>query len=57
MLNTKMERNQPRGRPRTIWILDQIRKDIEMREENRMWENRDGWKFLCNSRPVSLETT
>ena len=35
-----------------------------MREEyweeiqgNRKWENRDGWRFLCNSQPTSLETT
>ena len=44
--------------------IDQIRKAIEMRggnweeiRENRKWENIDGWIFLCNSRPISLETT
>ena len=38
-----------------------IKKDIrvEMRggnweeiQENRKWENRDGWRLLCNSRPI-----
>jgi len=24
---------------------------------NRKWENRDSWRFLCNSQPISLETT
>ena len=33
MLHTKMEGKLSRGRPRTRWIY-QIRKDIEMREEN-----------------------
>ena len=58
-----MEGKQPRGIARTRWI-DQIRKDIELRgkkwdkiQENRKWENRDGWRFLCNSRPISLEMT
>ena len=32
MLDTKMKRKRPRGRPRTRWI-DQTRKDIEMRGE------------------------
>ena len=38
--------------------IDQIRKDIEMKgdnwkeiQENRKWENRDGWRFVCNKRP------
>ena len=55
MLHTKMEGKRPRGRPRTRRI-PKIRKDIDMRgenwqeiQENRKWENRDGWKFLCNS--------
>ena len=61
MLHTKMEGKPPRGRLRTHWI-DQIRNDIEIRVENwkeiqedRYWENRDGWKFLCNSLPISME--
>ena len=54
MLHIKMEETQGRI-PRSRWI-DQIRKDIEMRaenwediQENRKWENREGWRFLCNS--------
>ena len=62
MLHTKMEGKRPTGRPKTRWI-DKIRKDIEMRGEN--WEeieekrtkNRDGWRFLCYSQPIYLETT
>ena len=52
MLHTKMEGKQPRGRLRTSRI-DQIRKDIEVRrenkeeiQENRKWENRDDWIFF-----------
>ena len=52
-----------RGRPRTR-MIDQIRKDIEMRGENweeiqedRERENRNGWRFLCNSQTLTLETT
>ena len=63
MLHTKMEEKQPRGRPRTRWI-DQIRKDIEKRrenweviQENRKWENRDNWRILFSSLPITLETT
>ena len=26
-------------------------------EETRNWENRDFWRFLCNSGPISLEMT
>ena len=54
MLHTKVEVKRSRGRPRTT-RMDQIRKGIEMRwenweitQENRKWENRDGWRFLCN---------
>ena len=50
MLHIKIKGNRPREKPRTIWI-DQIRKDIQMRgenweeiQENRKWENRDGWR-------------
>ena len=59
-LPTKMESDQQRSRTR--WI-DKIRRDIELRgenweeiQENRKWENRSGWRLLCNS-PASLETT
>ena len=58
-----MEGKQPRGRIRTRWI-DQIRKDIEKRrenweviQENRKWENRDNWRILFSSLPITLETT
>ena len=58
MLHTKMEGKRPRRRLRTRW-KDKIRKDIEMREdnweENKKWENRDGWRFLFNSRPIYLD--
>ena len=56
MLHTKMKGKRPRGRPRTRWIAP-VRKYIEMREktgikkEKRKWEYRDGWRFLCSSRP------
>ena len=63
MLQTKIEENRPKGRLGTRWI-DQIRKDIETRggnwegiQGNKKWEIRDGWRFLCNSRPIFLETT
>ena len=62
MLNVKMVWKRTRGGPKTKW-MDQIRKDIEMRgknweetQDNRKWENRDSWRFLCNSQPISLET-
>ena len=58
-----MEGKQPRGIPKIRWI-DLIIKDIGMRGENweetqekRKWENRHVWRFLCNSQPISLETT
>ena len=57
MLHQKWKENYQEKDP------DQIRKDIEMREENweeiqenSKWENRDGWRYLCNSLPISLET-
>ena len=61
MQSTKMEGKRPRGRYRTRWI-DQIRKDIEIRgenweqiQENRKWENKDGWRFLYSTPSISLE--
>ena len=60
ILYTKVEGKRPKERPRTSWI-DQIRKDIEMRvkdweeiQGNRKWVNSEGWRFLCNSRPINL---
>ena len=46
---------------RTTWI-DQIRRDMrgenwEEIQEDRKWENRDSWRFLCNSQPIPLETS
>ena len=39
-----------------------MRKDIELRggnweeiQENKKWENRDGWRFLCDSQPIPLK--
>ena len=59
----KIEEKRYGIRARTRWI-DQIRKDIEIGgenwkevQENRKWENRDGWRFLCYSRPIHLGTT
>ena len=41
-----------------------LRRYIEMRgetweeiQENRKWEIRDGWRFLCNSRCIPLKMT
>ena len=59
MLHTKIE--EKRARARTRWI-DQIRRDLEMRGET--WEEIQKEQkvvvqsrlFLCNSRPISLET-
>ena len=60
---TQKCREKRRGRLRIRWI-DQIRTYIEMRggnweeiQENRKWENRDSWKSLYNTWPISLETT
>jgi hypothetical protein len=39
-------------------------RDVEKRgkkwmqvKQDREWEDRDRWRFLCNSRPKKLETT
>ena len=55
LLHTKMERKRPR-KTHDKWI-DQIRKNLEIRgenqeemQENRMWENRGGWRFFYNIR-------
>ena len=54
-VHTKMEGKRLRGRLRTRWI-DQIIKGNEMRgggweeiQENKKWENRDGWRFLIKN--------
>ena len=41
------------GRPRTRWI-EMRGKNWEEIQENRKWKNRDGWRFPCNSEPISL---
>jgi hypothetical protein len=53
LLHTRMEEKQSRGRPNGY---TKIKKYIEMRgengeeiQENRKWEKRDGYRFLCNS--------
>jgi hypothetical protein len=63
MLEMKLRGRRPRGRPRTRW-MDQVMRDVEKRgkkwtqvKQDREWEDRDRWRFLCNSRPKKLETT
>jgi hypothetical protein len=62
-LEMKLRGRRPRGRPRTRW-MDQVKRDMEKRgkkwtqvQQDREWEDRDRWRFLCNSRPKELETT
>jgi hypothetical protein len=62
-LEMKLRGRRPRGRPRTRW-MDQVMRDVEKRgkkwtqvKQDREWEARDRWRFLCNSRPKKLETT
>jgi hypothetical protein len=62
-LEMKLRGRRPRGRPRTRW-MDQVMRDVEKRgkkwtqvKQDREWEDRDRWRFLCNSRPKKLETT
>ena len=54
MLQKKPRGIKPRERPRTRW-LDQIMEDIKDRGQTwteihttKIWEDRDGWKSLCN---------
>jgi hypothetical protein len=63
MLEMKLRGRRPRGRPRTRW-MDQVKTDMENKRKKwmqvkqvREWEDRDRWRFLCNSRPKELETT
>jgi hypothetical protein len=62
-LEMKLRGRRPRGRPRTRWT-DQVMRDVKKRgkkwtqvKQDREWEDRDRWRFLCNSRPKKLETT
>jgi hypothetical protein len=59
----KLRGRRPRGRPRTR-CMDQVMRDVEKRgkkwtqvKQDREWEDRDRWRFLCNSRSKKLETT
>jgi hypothetical protein len=63
MLEMKLRGRRPRGRLRTRW-MDQVQRDMEKRgkkwtqvQQHREWEDRDRWRFLCNSLPKELETT
>jgi hypothetical protein len=62
-LEMKLRGRRPRGRPRTRW-RDQVMRDVEKRgkkwmqvKQDREWEDRDRWRFLCNSQPKKLEMT
>jgi hypothetical protein len=55
MLEMKLRGRRPRGRPRARW-MDQVKRDMEKRgkkwtqvKQDRDWEDRDRWRFLCNS--------
>jgi hypothetical protein len=57
MLEMKLRVRRPRGRPRTRW-MDEVKREMEKRGkewmqviQDREWEDRDTWRFLCNSRP------
>jgi hypothetical protein len=63
ILEMKLRGRRPRGRPRTRW-MDQVKRDMERRGKNwtqvqkdREWEDRNRWRFLCNSQPKEMETT
>jgi hypothetical protein len=55
MLEMKLRGRRPRSRPRTRWMY-QVKTDMEKRgkkwkqvKQDREWEDRDRWRFLCNS--------
>jgi len=58
MLEMKLRGRRPRGRPRTRW-MDQVKREMEKRGKKwtQVQQDRDRWRFLCNSRPKELETT
>jgi hypothetical protein len=63
MLDMKFRGRRPRARPRAR-RMDQVKRDMEKRgkkwtqmQQDRKWEDRDRWRFLCNSRPKELEMT
>jgi hypothetical protein len=56
-LEMKLRGRRPRGRPRTRWMdVEKRGKKWTQVEQDREWEDRDRWRFLCNSRPKKLET-
>jgi hypothetical protein len=57
-LEMKLRGRRPRGRPRTRW-MGQVMRDVEKRGKKwtQVKQDRDRWRFLCNSRPKKLETT
>jgi hypothetical protein len=62
-LEMKLRGRRPKGRPRTRW-MDQVMRDEEKKgkkwtqvKQDREWEDRDRWRFLCNSQPKKFETT
>jgi hypothetical protein len=63
MLEMKLRGRRQRGRPRTRW-MDQVKREMDKRgkkwtqvQQDREWEDRDKWRFLCNSQPKELEMT
>jgi hypothetical protein len=63
MLEMKLRGRRQRGRPRTRW-MDQVKREMDKRgkkwtqvQQDREWEDRDRWRFVCNSQPKELETT
>jgi hypothetical protein len=52
MLEMKLRGRRPRGRPRTRW-MDEVKREMEKRGKEWMQviQDRDRWRFLCNSRP------
>jgi hypothetical protein len=57
-LEMKLRGRRPRGRPRTRW-MDEVMRDVEKRGKKwtQVKQDRDRWRFLCNSQPKKLETT
>jgi hypothetical protein len=49
--------NQVDGSSKEIQFMEKRRKKWTQVQQDREWEDRDRWRFLCNSRPKELETT
>jgi hypothetical protein len=59
----EVEGKKTKRQAKTRW-MDQVMRDVEKKgkkwtqvKHDREWEDRDRWRFLCNSRPKKLETT